>query len=473
MSLSAFSRRLSGTIWPRVPSVTTSSGQSSGLRPSYTVSSVDALLRDLLARPNVQEATTISQDALGQRGVPTSAALRKASAYATIGRAPPPRRAFQNDIDENIAETTFRRHPTDGAPLWRPGLPSSLRSSVHVLSAQGTPPLNLSLNASSSQPLSLASPQHAQQPHTGGPSSGSGSLLLGLFDCSALGSQSQAAQGQAQAQAQTAGRAPPAVSLAVLPPLSLQPPLPPPPTAAVPPSSSLSADTTLEPCDSQRIKEGASEETSVHAVAPTSDNNNPMSSAPSVRPYPLQATPSVMKAGIPPSSISMPPSGLPLVSPPSGLATPTHLTPLMALPSPSVFQSALSSPGLAPPSPHPNACKPESPIAHTRRAARTPPMLVCSTQGQHTLAVRLPEGLAPEMVTISAKKGARLAVVADLWHREDDSHYEWEVVFSPADVDMMSVRAVFDADGQLMIHVRRRTPVSGGEGFPPPLVCAR
>ena len=54
------------------------------------------------------------------------------------------------------------------------------------------------------------------------------------------------------------------------------------------------------------------------------------------------------------------------------------------------------------------------------------------------------------------------------------AHYEWEVVFSPADVDMMSVRAVFEADGQLMIHVRRRPAMSGGgEGFPPPLVCSR
>ncbi|PIL35330.1 hypothetical protein GSI_02055 [Ganoderma sinense ZZ0214-1] len=405
---------------------------------------------------------------------------------------------------ENIAETTFRRHPADGAPLWRPGLPSSLsrsslRSGLHVLAQGTTPPLNLSssLNPSASQPLSLASPQHAQQPepHTGGPSSGPGSLLLGLFDCSALGSQGQAAQGQAHA--------PPAVSLAVLPPLSLQPPPPPPPpllpqprptaaaTAATPPPSSLSTDTTtLELCDPQRIKEEASEETSVHAVAPTPDTTTPMSmsSAPSVRPYPLplQATPSAMKAGmapVPPSSIPipMPPPGLglPLVPPPPSpmLATTpaaAHLdvnSPLLCLPSP--------SPLIAPPA---NASgdlslslKPESPIAHTRRAARTPPMLVRSTQAQHTLAVRLPAGLAPEMVTISAKKGARLAVVADLWHREDDSHYEWEVVFSPADVDMMSVRAVFEADGQLMIHVRRRpaAAVTGGEGFPPPLVCAR
>ncbi len=317
---------------------------------------------------------------------------------------------------ENVAETTFRRHPTDGGPLvWRPGLPSSLRSSLHVL-AQGTPPLNLSLNPSSSQPLSLASPQYAQLSHTGEPSSGSGSLLLGLFDCSALGSQGQAAQGQAQAQAQTAGRAPPAVSLTVASlGLSLQPP-PLPPT--LPPSLSLSTDTTLEPCDTQRIKPEASEETSVHAEAPTSDT--PMSFAPSVRLCPVSATPGAMKTGIPPSSIPMPLTGISLVPPPSGLATPSHLSPLMALPSPSVFQPSLNSPGLAPPSPHPSAYKPESPIARTRRAARTPPMAVHSTPGQHTLAVGLPEGLAPEMVTISAKKGARLAVVADLWHREDD-----------------------------------------------------
>ncbi|RDX56938.1 hypothetical protein OH76DRAFT_1334795 [Lentinus brumalis] len=96
-------------------------------------------------------------------------------------------------------------------------------------------------------------------------------------------------------------------------------------------------------------------------------------------------------------------------------------------------------------------------------------MRLQSTQSQHILAVLLPEGLAPEMVTVSAKKGARLAVVADLWHREHDSHYEWEVLFSPADVDMMSVRAVFEA-GQLMIHVRRRP---GGDDLPQPLIYSQ
>ncbi|KAI0787310.1 hypothetical protein C8Q74DRAFT_1196619 [Fomes fomentarius] len=98
-------------------------------------------------------------------------------------------------------------------------------------------------------------------------------------------------------------------------------------------------------------------------------------------------------------------------------------------------------------------------------------MRLHSTSAQHTLAVCLPEGLAPEMVTVSAKKGARLAVVADLWHREDDSHYEWEVMFSPGDVDMMSVRAVFEANGQLKINVRRRGNLD--RDFPPPLIYAR
>ncbi|EIW57184.1 uncharacterized protein TRAVEDRAFT_125671 [Trametes versicolor FP-101664 SS1] len=95
-------------------------------------------------------------------------------------------------------------------------------------------------------------------------------------------------------------------------------------------------------------------------------------------------------------------------------------------------------------------------------------MRVHSSTGEHTLVVRLPDGLAPEMVTVCAKKGARLSVVADLWHRESDSHYEWEVAFSPSDVDMTSVRAVFAPDGQLIIHVRRKCFV---DGLPSPKVC--
>ncbi|KAI0366164.1 hypothetical protein BV20DRAFT_952938 [Pilatotrama ljubarskyi] len=95
-------------------------------------------------------------------------------------------------------------------------------------------------------------------------------------------------------------------------------------------------------------------------------------------------------------------------------------------------------------------------------------MRLRSTPAEHTLSVRLPQGLAPEMVTVCAKKGARLSVVADLWHRESDCHYEWEVAFSPADVDMMSVRAVFDPDGLLVIHVRRKSIM---DGLPSPKIC--
>ena len=50
------------------------------------------------------------------------------------------------------------------------------------------------------------------------------------------------------------------------------------------------------------------------------------------------------------------------------------------------------------------------------------------------------------------------------------AHYEWEVVFAPGDVDMLSVRAVFEADGQLLIHVRRRLGAAGS-GLAEPQVC--
>ncbi|KAI0671361.1 hypothetical protein C8Q78DRAFT_973440 [Trametes maxima] len=97
-------------------------------------------------------------------------------------------------------------------------------------------------------------------------------------------------------------------------------------------------------------------------------------------------------------------------------------------------------------------------------------MRLRSTAAEHTLAVRLPEGLAPEMVTVCAKKGTRLSVVADLWHLECDSHYEWEVAFAPLDVDMRSVKAVFEPDGQLVIHIRRRSGIP--DGLESPRICA-
>ncbi|KAH7920885.1 hypothetical protein BV22DRAFT_1020408 [Leucogyrophana mollusca] len=94
-------------------------------------------------------------------------------------------------------------------------------------------------------------------------------------------------------------------------------------------------------------------------------------------------------------------------------------------------------------------------------------MDVHSTTATHTLTVALPRTIQPEMVTVSAKKGDRLDVVADAWHMESDSHYEWQVRFPPGDVDMSTVRARFGSDGQLSIDVKRRTQgqVYDGWGF--------
>jgi len=60
------------------------------------------------------------------------------------------------------------------------------------------------------------------------------------------------------------------------------------------------------------------------------------------------------------------------------------------------------------------------------------------------------------MVTISAKRGDKLEIVADAWHMEADCHYEWQISFAPHDIDMSSVHAKFGADGHLTIDVQRR-----------------
>jgi hypothetical protein len=97
------------------------------------------------------------------------------------------------------------------------------------------------------------------------------------------------------------------------------------------------------------------------------------------------------------------------------------------------------------------------------------------------------------MVTISVNKGDRLRVVADAWHMEGESesfrlsttlsfsllgfispprhilnpplltylllyagHYEWQISFPPADVDLRAVQAKFHPDGRLTIDVKRR-----------------
>lgn len=106
--------------------------------------------------------------------------------------------------------------------------------------------------------------------------------------------------------------------------------------------------------------------------------------------------------------------------------------------------------------------RPESPLAHVRRGAlghNVPPARIVSSDTTHTVSIVLPRPggapLAPEMVTISARRGGRLAVVADAWHLEHDCHYEWHVALPPKEVDLGAVRARFGDDGTLVIDVPR------------------
>jgi hypothetical protein len=74
----------------------------------------------------------------------------------------------------------------------------------------------------------------------------------------------------------------------------------------------------------------------------------------------------------------------------------------------------------------PPPARPESPLAHARRGAvlNVPPPCIVSSDSTYTLSIELPRPggarLAPEMVTVSARRGGRLVVVADAWHLEHD-----------------------------------------------------
>ncbi|KAJ7291281.1 hypothetical protein C8J57DRAFT_1272123 [Mycena rebaudengoi] len=98
--------------------------------------------------------------------------------------------------------------------------------------------------------------------------------------------------------------------------------------------------------------------------------------------------------------------------------------------------------------------------ARARRAAsasKYPPITITALPAQYTFELRLPDSIKPEMVTITTAKGDRLKIVADAWHLEVDCHYEWQIVFSPRDVDMSSIRAKFeDAQSRLTVSAGRR-----------------
>ena len=70
--------------------------------------------------------------------------------------------------------------------------------------------------------------------------------------------------------------------------------------------------------------------------------------------------------------------------------------------------------------------RPESPLEHVhRRAGRNvPPANVETLSKSYRLSIALPRPggaqFASEMITVSARRGGRLAIVADAWHLEHD-----------------------------------------------------
>ena len=87
----------------------------------------------------------------------------------------------------------------------------------------------------------------------------------------------------------------------------------------------------------------------------------------------------------------------------------------------------------------PTPARPESPLAHARRGAspnHVPPARIETfpTGTGYRLSIALPRPggtlLASEMITVSARRGGRLAVVADAWHLEHDCEYTPPPFFS-------------------------------------------
>lgn len=67
-----------------------------------------------------------------------------------------------------------------------------------------------------------------------------------------------------------------------------------------------------------------------------------------------------------------------------------------------------------------------SPMDRSRRSpspGSCPEMTTQSSCAMHTFSVTLQRSILPEMITVSAKKGDRLDVVADAWHMERDCEF--------------------------------------------------
>jgi len=77
------------------------------------------------------------------------------------------------------------------------------------------------------------------------------------------------------------------------------------------------------------------------------------------------------------------------------------------------------------------APQPDSPLAHARRRAgrNVPPAHIETFPQNYRLSIVLPRPngvqLDSEMITVSARRGGRLAIVADVWHLEHDCQYRF------------------------------------------------
>jgi hypothetical protein len=75
------------------------------------------------------------------------------------------------------------------------------------------------------------------------------------------------------------------------------------------------------------------------------------------------------------------------------------------------------------PLPRNSRLKSPGPTVHVLRAppqSQAPPVHMISTPLHHTLSVHIPKPIGHDMVTVYAKKGDRIGIVADAWHVEAD-----------------------------------------------------
>ncbi|CAG7853703.1 SubName: Full=Uncharacterized protein {ECO:0000313/EMBL:CCA74925.1} [Serendipita indica DSM 11827] len=76
-----------------------------------------------------------------------------------------------------------------------------------------------------------------------------------------------------------------------------------------------------------------------------------------------------------------------------------------------------------------------------------------SQPSAYVLSTPLGPGFSSECITIAAKRGSILVIIADRWDSETDSHFEWKIHFD-RDADMTKIQANFN-QGLLKVTVPR------------------